>query len=571
MDKVISSYLGIDIAPQRTQAWLFDDHLGKYELLASGNSQTSSTKGLMEGLAGAVGQLEQKTNRLLWSRPGRFLIESEQTQSGLKGVGITLSIGKPIRVVLVGISEKYSLEPLRRLVRFYNTEIVLEICLQNEPNFSAQLEKLTNTAFDLLVITGGVDGGPERSLRAMIGNIRLLVQLRGVSNRPQIVFAGNNALADYARSEIDAGEDLHLARNIQPESGREDLSLAATALMNAVCRLRLKEFPELQGLQGQSRVKLLPGEFARSRINQFLEQTQTNEKGVLQVHLEPDYAHAIAIRNNRRMGVWQNNHIDERIVTEILEQSDQPLDRGITAAYISNRIINPGYAADTIEEMSMELSWLCVRVRRLLVQMAELYSEFKYDPPIGLQDDYEPIMLSGNCFERLPSARHSFIVAQDGILPHGITTLVGDDHNLLTSLGVLAEFDALLPVQIIDSDLFSGLATVINVDSSVTVEKKVLELEVDEGYDSLRDHYQVYKGELKRFETIPGNDLRVYLAPEPESDVGMGLRGLGGWLSAGPTRLGLVVDARGRPCYLPADDFARQELRRDWIWNLGAW
>jgi len=53
--------------------------------------------------------------------------------------------------------------------------------------------------------------------------------------------------------------------------------------------------------------------------------------------------------------------------------------------------------------------------------------------------------------------------------------------------------------------------------------------------------------------------------------VGIGLRGLGGWLSAGPTRLGLVVDARGRPCYLPADDFARQELRRDWIWNLGAW
>jgi len=75
---------------------------------------------------------------------------------------------------------------------------------------------------------------------------------------------------------------------------------------------------------------------------------------------------------------------------------------------------------------------------------------------------------------------------------------------------------------------------------------------------------------LKRFETVPGNDLRVYLSPEPESDVGMGLRGLGGWLNASPSYLGLIVDARGRPFFMPVDDQARREVRRDWLWNLGA-
>jgi len=100
--------------------------------------------------------------------------------------------------------------------------------------------------------------------------------------------------------------------------------------------------------------------------------------------------------------------------------------------------------------------------------------------------------------------------------------------------------------------------------------EKVLQLEVDEGYGEAREHYQVYQAELKRFETVPGIDLRVYLAPEPESDVGMGLRGLGGWLNANPSNLGLVVDARGRPCFLPVDEQKRQEARRDWLWNLGA-
>ncbi len=50
----------------------------------------------------------------------------------------------------------------------------------------------------------------------------------------------------------------------------------------------------------------------------------------------------------------------------------------------------------------------------------------------------------------------------------------------------------------------------------------------------------------------------------------MGLRGLGGWLSASASDLGLIIDARGRPLFLPADERARQELRRDWLWNLGA-
>ncbi len=160
------------------------------------------------------------------------------------------------------------------------------------------------------------------------------------------------------------------------------------------------------------------------------------------------------------------------------------------------------------------------------------------------------------------------MVAQDGILPHGITTLVGDDYNVITPLGALAEFDSLLVTQIVDSDVFSGLATVINVDSPVAAGQKVLQLEVDEGYGEAREHYKVYQAELKRFETVPGNALRVYLAPEPESDVGMGLRGLGGWLNASVTP-GLVV-LQGRPCFLPVDEHARQEVRRDWLWNLGA-
>lgn len=569
---MVSSYLSIDVSSQRTQAWLFDDQSGSYELVERSIAPTysSSSQGLSGAIDKVIRELEEKTGQSLRAAPKRFQIETDQSNPGLRGVGLTMSIGKPIRVVLIGISEKYSLEPLRRLARFYNTEIVLEISLQNEPNISAQLEKLINTAFDLLILAGGVDGGPEKALRAVIGNLRLLVQLRGAANRPQIVYAGNQSLADFAKMEIEAGDDLHIAGNIQPESGREDLSFASTAMVNAIRRLRLKEFPELQDFTGQPNVVLLPGEFARARMDQWLEQTQTNGKGVLQIHLEPDFAHAISIQAGKRMGCWQTCQVDERTVSAVLAQSDRSIDRETVSAYLANRELHPGFVPVTIEEMSLETSWMCVRIRRLLSEMASLYDDFRYDDKLGLMDDFEPILLSGSSFERLPSARITFMVAQDAILPHGITTLAGDDHQVITPLGALAEINPMVPAQIVDSDVFSGLATVINVDSSVAAGQKVLQIEVDEGYEENREHYQVYQSELKRFETVPGNDLRVYLAPEPESDVGMGLRGLGGWLNASASSLGLVVDARGRPCFLPGDEQARQEVRRDWLWNLGA-
>jgi hypothetical protein len=569
---MLSSYLSIDISAQHTRAWLFDDQSGSFQLVAHSARQTivNPDHNLNAAIEEVIDELEEQTGTVLLSSSRRFNIETEQAIPGLRGVSLTANIGKPIRVVLVGLSEKYSMEPLRRLARFYNTEIVLEINLQNEPNVSAQLEKLTNIAFDLVILAGGVDGGPENALRAIISNLRLLVQLRGAANRPQIVFVGNQALSDYARMEIEAGDDLHIGGNIQPESGREDLSFASNAMRQALCRLRLKEFPELQQLVEQPKVNFLPGEFARARMDHWLQQTQANGKSILQVHLEPDFAHIIALIDGKRMGVWQNCRVEDETVSAVLTQSDQSVERATAAAYLANRELHPGFVPITIEETSLDIAWMCVRIRRLLSEMSVLYDEIRYDEHIGLMGDFEPILLSGSNFDRLPTARHAFMIIQDSLLPHGITTIVKDDYQVLTPLGALADFDPMLVTQIIDSDIFSGIATVVNVESPVIPGQKVLELEVDEGYGDVREYYQVYQAEVKRFETMPGRELRVYLAPEPDSNIGMGLRGLGGWLSASASDLGLIIDARGRPLFLPADERARQELRRDWLWNLGA-
>ena len=181
---------------------------------------------------------------------------------------------------------------------------------------------------------------------------------------------------------------------------------------------------------------------------------------------------------------------------------------------------------------------------------------------------YEPIILSGSEMQ-LALPHQGLMLALDGILPHGITTVLQDEKQLLTALGSLAPHDPLLPVQVMDAEVFTNLATIINVDAPASEGRKILQIEVNEGEQTPRLFHKIQTGDLKRIETLANNKTELYLAPHDESDVGMGLPGLGGWVTVLESKVGVVVDARGRPLNLPVDETARAEMLHNWLWELG--
>ncbi len=161
------------------------------------------------------------------------------------------------------------------------------------------------------------------------------------------------------------------------------------------------------------------------------------------------------------------------------------------------------------------------------------------------------------------------MIALDSILPHGITTILQDERQLFTALGNLAPYDPLLPVQVMDTEVFTNLATIITVDTLAAEGQKVLQIEVDEGEQTPRLFHKIQMGDLKRIETLLNGKTELYLAPEDESVVGMGIPGLGGWVGVMNSKVGVVIDARGRPLKLPVDEIARAEALRNWLWELG--
>jgi len=559
------TYLSVDIGSQRTRAWLFQNQAGNYAFVGSATDQTTASAGqdIRIGILRALQKL-QRTSGILLLDPDQKPL---QGSDGLDGMALTLSAGKPIRTVLIGTSDAVSLASLRRLVDLFYTQVVLEINLQDGLNATAQLEKLMQADADLFVISGGVNNGAVRPLQGALDSLRIVSHSLPRIIRPQIVYAGNESLAEYAREELEAGDDFHLAGNIHPHPDVENLSAAWPAMLSAFATLKRQQLTGLAAFEQEWGCQVLPSAFAMSRIVRLLDRINPSGKGTLAMDVGSGSTLLMAAHGDEFIGTISRPPISNDIGEETCRWSSLPIDAEIAGVYMLNKKLHPAFLPYTLEDLAIEHAWTRVRLRYALQHTLELFPEFEYDPEIGLMTPYEPILLSGESLIRVPAAHQTLLMALDGIRPHSITTFALDQQQVLAALGALAEIEPMIAVQMIDAGIFSNLSTVITADSPQRLGKPLLSLEVDRR-EAGREKMEMHKGELKRIVPSEQGCTRIYLSPNEFTDVGMGYIGLGGWVTVPGSQVGVVIDARGRPIELPDEKEKRSAAIYDWLWEL---
>jgi hypothetical protein len=190
----------------------------------------------------------------------------------------------------------------------------------------------------------------------------------------------------------------------------------------------------------------------------------------------------------------------------------------------------------------------------------------RYGP--DLSPWFEPIIAMGSVMTRAPNLPQAALMLLDGLQPTGVTTLVLDQNHLAPSLGVIAAINPLLVVQVLESNTFLTLGTVISPVGDARPGTPVLRLRMSYaggGETSL----DVKQGTLEMLQLPMGQSAEIHLQPLHRSDIGMGGPGRGGRLHVVGGALGVIVDARGRPLQLPADPAHRREQINKWRWMLG--
>jgi hypothetical protein len=573
-----NSLLAVDVGATTTRAVLFDVVEGTYRFIAAGKAPSTADapfKDIGLGVRDAIESIQSITGRIFLDAERRLIMPIRTEGSGVDSFAATLSAGPAIRTVIVGLLSDVSLESARRLAETTYSHIVERLDLADHRRPEEQIDALLRSRPDLVVLTGGTDGGASRSVQKMLDTVGLACYLMPPDKRPAVLFAGNNSLSEDVKNLIgDLTPTLHISPNVRPSLETEDLDPAMNELTLIFAALRKAQVRGVDELETWSSGHLLSTAYATGRMIRFLSSgasggvlavnlgtsstlVAAGMNGELSLHSYPQFGlggnlpallNTVDIGNFER---WLSLDIQQDALRDTLQQ--RSLHPSTLPATPEDRVILQAIARQVIN--------MAVRTaRRDFPSAARVLRS-------DLLPFFELILASGAALTENPTPGQNMLLLLDAIQPVGVTRFLLDRNGLLPMMGAAAGQNSLLPVQVIESGAFHDLGWTVSVVSNTPYGTPVLQVRLVTE-DKHEATAEVNHGSLEVLPLALGETARLTLQPMQRANIGYGPgRAKTMTVAGGP--LGLVIDARGRPLQLPSDAARRRELYKKWLGALG--
>ncbi|MCB2214413.1 glutamate mutase L [bacterium] len=571
--------LGVDVGRVTSRATLFGIREGKYRLIGQASSPTSLSVGqhIGEGLGEALETLQTSTGHILIEKDGGLIQPYRATDEGLDKIVLSGSAGPRLRTALLGLAEEGSLAAGRALVASLPVDLVASFGLPALTDPPLVVDRLLALAPQLLILTGGEDGGSQEPLAAWVEVARTVCQLLPMGARPAIVFAGNPDLREVVSRRLEPLTVVRIAPNIQPRTGQLDLAPAQALVERFILQDWLQSLPGWQDLTRLAGGQGTTPDLGLGRMVRFLGRSmadETSPRGVTAVDLGGGHQ-TLALGQSGEAAVvstpiW-DGHDDaapQDLLPAVRHWLAEDLQEEQVAAYLHTHGTHPGLVPATAEDLAIELALTRVRLQRLVYHCGGLYPDFPGLTGEELTGHFEPLIASGAVFSSAPNPGQVVLALLDGLQPRGVTTVVLDQYHLLPLLGAIAQDLPILPIHLLETDVFQNLGTAIIPTSPAPTGELILTVQVEKE-DGTSFDVEVTQGTLRRVVLQVDEPAMLNLSPAPDTDVGFGGPGVGGRLKVTGGALGVVLDARGRPLKLPAEEEARVALLQRWHWTLG--
>lgn len=565
------SLLAVDLGTMHTRAFLFDVVEGRYHFIALGSALTTVNapySDAREGVFQAIRQLQDTCGRKLLAEEKTLILPSQADGSGADHFILTHSCGPEIRMVLAGLLEDVSLESAQRLAASLPGQVIDTISLNETRSRTDQLDALLKAKPDLLILSGGTEGGASRSVYDQVELVALACQILPQESRPSVFYCGNRTLAKNIREFLSKMTHVRIAPNIRPSIERENLEPVQEIMGETLSELRARQIGGMQDLSRLCGTHPLPTTFAFGRMIRFLSKLYDPLRGVMGIDLGSS-ALTVAAARSGDLDLQVFPYGTGTKLAHLLEASDlseitQWLSIEIPDETVKDQIRQMSLYPHCIPTTTSMLAVLQAAARQALrLAMRKMQS---LHPQMTM--NFEPFLVSGAALTHTPTPMSSLLMLLDGIQPVGVTTFVVDQNNLVATLGAAAKVNALLPVQVLESGAFLTLGTVISPTSNARMGSAVLRVRLEhENGDTAR--FEVKKGSLVQLPLQPGQSARIHLEALRRTtiDPNSGAR-TGSYRITGGA-CGAVIDARGRPLVLPSDGPKRRELLRKWSSALG--
>ncbi len=571
------SLLTLDVGSVHTRAGFFDIVEGRARFLAAGRSPTTAGAPLFdasEGMRYALDQVEEISGRLLVAEDGHPMIPSTEQGYGVDFVASTLSIGPPLKTVVVGLLDEVSLASVTNLARTSYTEIVASIGLNSAQGAEKYIDTIQRTRPDMIIIAGGTEKGASNSVLRLVNLIGMALYLLPEERRPAVLFAGNTSLAKQVYAFMNPLTSVHVAPNIRPELAVERLGPAQSILTDTFRAIHMKRVSGLTDLSSWSRNNLMPTAHAFGRVVRFFSKIVPDaaKLGVLGVDVgASSTVVAGGFNGDLRLRVHSNLGLGEGLsgvltgsqLEDVTKWIPEDVSPSYVLDYIQNKIIHPGILPVTPEDLSLEQALAREILSRAVRQSLSVFPKNASRVEQNTLPTFDPIVVSGGIFTNAPSPAHALLMILDALQPTGIQRILLDFNHLTPGLGAASTVvPGLVSQLLLDPTVLVNLGFVISPISRVKAGTAILRVRVkyQSGHEST---VNVHQGNIQAIGIPVGQRARVFIDPLHRANIGYG-PGKGTSIQVVGGLLGLVVDARGRPLEIPDHPEKRRNLFEKW-------
>ncbi len=534
------------------------------------------------GVLNAIQEVEELSGRQILD--GERIITPTDGDVGVDIYISTSSAGGGLQMAVAGVVLAMTGESAQRCALGAGA-IVMDALAANDGRLPHEkIERIRQLRPDMVLLSGGTDGGTVSHV------VELAEFISAADPKPRfgagfqlpVIFAGNeDARADVEKA-LGGKMDLTVTENIRPVLEEENLDPARHVIHDLFLEHVMAQAPGYRKLMDWTSAPIMPTPGAVGEIMQTIaRQQEINVVGVdiggatTDVFSVFDGVFNRTVSANLGMSYSVSNVLAEAGLDQIMRWVPFDIEEADLRDRIKNKMIRPTTIPQLMQELQVEQAIAREALRLAFDQhralavglkgvqskrtLADVFEQGATGESLVEMMALDMLVGSGGVLSHAPRREQSCAMLIDAFQPEGVTRLAVDSIFMMPHLGVLSTVDERAATEVFERDCLIYLGTCVAPVGEGKGDEICLQYEID-----LPGHRtgQLQVGQLQRIPLADSEEVEVSLQPARRWDVGAGPgQALNARVRGGV--VGLVLDGRGRPIQMAADQDRRRQIS-DW-------
>ena len=488
----LSCVLVTDCGSTTTKALLFERGSDRWRQTCRGEAPTTVEEPTADVTIGAVNaftEVQELSGRSIVKEGDvPFVITDKDPASGIDLYLSTSSAGGGLQMLVAGVVHNITTESAERAALGAGAIVMESVSADDGREDYERIEKIRHIKPDIVLVTGGVDGGATSHV------VEMAEILVAASPRPRfgdtlklpVIYAGNADAANEVEQILSKRAQVVVVPNVRPSLERENLGPAREAIHEFFLSHVMSHSPGYGKLMSWSPVPIMPTPAAVGDIVQmYAKKTGQNvlcvdiggaTTDVFSVFVDRAGVHAFnrTVSANLGMSYSVANVLVEAGVANIARWLPFEISETELRDRLRNKMIRPTSIPQTVDDLWLEQAVCREALRLSLHHHRSLAIGLEGKREKGIADvfkqsseRYELVDLmkldiaigSGGVLSHAPERMQAALMMVEGFGLQGVTQLAVDSIFMMPHLGVFASVHPQGAQEIFENDCLIHLGT----------------------------------------------------------------------------------------------------------------